>query len=57
MCATGTDNVPDCEADNDLSYNAEHHFERDKDIVFVPETHTYLYKGCDALKSVTTVVS
>ena len=57
VCATGTDNVPDCEADNDLSYNAEHHFERDKDIVFVPETRTYLYKGCDALKSVTTVVS
>ena len=38
-------------------YNAEHHFDRDDDIVFIPETHTYLYKGCDAMKSATTVVS
>ena len=38
-------------------YNAAHHFDRDNDIRFIPETHTYLYKGCDALKSVTTVIS
>lgn len=45
------------EPDNLEGYNAKHHFGRDDDISFIPETHTYLYKGCDALKSVTTVVS
>lgn len=43
--------------DNILKYNAEHRHERDSDIAFIPDTHTYLYKGCDKLKSVTTVIS
>lgn len=55
--ANGIGNSRGPEPDNLEGYNAEHHFGRDDDISFIPETHTYLYKGCDALKSVTTVVS
>ncbi len=43
--------------DNLIAYNAEHGHERDGGIAFIPDTHTYLYKGCDKLKSVTTVIS
>ena len=38
-------------------YNTEHCHPRDRHIKFFPETHTYLYKGRDVLKSVTTVIS
>lgn len=43
--------------ENDTGYNAEHRHVRDADIDFFPETHTYLYKRRDVLKSVTTVIS
>ena len=57
LCGTDADGSLGYESGNNEGYNAEHHFDRDDDIVFIPETHTYLYKGCDAMKSVTTVVS
>lgn len=44
-------------ADDLAGYNARNASPRDADIVFIPETHTYLYKHTDALKSVTTAVS
>ncbi len=43
--------------DNIAGYNAAHRFGRDADIAFIPDTHTYLYRGRDKLKSVTTVIS
>lgn len=43
--------------DDAVDYNERNRFERDADISFIPETHTYLYRGCDCLKSVTTVIS
>lgn len=57
LCGANADACQGRESNNNEGYNAEHHFDRDDDIVFIPETHTYLYKGCDAMKSVTTVVS
>lgn len=45
------------EDDNLIKYNNEHHFKQDDLVSFTPETHTYLYRRIDSLKSATSMIS